>query len=197
MTEPAEEIRASVRERFAHIALAPGEETPFPIGPESAEQVGYAAEEVDSLPSVATESFAGVGNPLALGALRPGDHVVDLGCGSGMDCLLAARCVGPSGRVVGVDMVREMLAKAREGARLAGAANVAFVAGLAEELPLADEAVDVVLTNGVFNLCVDKPAVVSEVFRVLRPGGRVQMADILILPHVTAEEVAAKGAWSD
>ncbi len=153
--------------------------------------------EVGALPGSVTESFCGVGNPLGLGDVLPGQTVLDLGCGPGMDSLLAARRVGPAGKVVGVDLCPEMIDKARRNAALLGLANVTFVQGQIEKLPLPDASVDVVISNGVFNLCPDKPAVLAEVARVIRPGGRLRMADILLEEGVTPEEVARKGSWSD
>jgi ubiquinone/menaquinone biosynthesis C-methylase UbiE len=179
------------------VARNPAEEKHFPVGPESARRLGYPASEIESLPHAATESFAGVGNPFSLGDPRPGQKVLDLGCGAGMDSILAARRVGPTGQVIGVDLVEEMLAKARRNAEAAGVSNTEFRAGRADALPVPAGAVDVVITNGVFNLCVDKPKVVAELFRVLRPAGRLQMADILLEPHVTPEELAGQGTWSD
>jgi ubiquinone/menaquinone biosynthesis C-methylase UbiE len=159
--------------------------------------LGYDAAEVDTLPASVTESFCGVGNPFLLCEPQPSQTVLDLGCGAGFDSLLAARRVGTSGKVTGVDMTPEMIAKARSGAESLGMMNVELVLGEIEALPLADSSVDLVISNGVFNLCPDKPRVLSEVFRVLKLGGRLQMADILLEPHVTPEEVASKGIWSD
>lgn len=197
MNHAPADLETAVTERFAAFARNPLEEKRFPVGPESAKRLGYTAEEVDSLPTAATESYAGVGNPFCLGKLRRGQTVLDLGCGAGMDSILAARRVGPTGKVIGVDMVEEMLAKARQNAQAVGLSNTEFRAGRADALPVPDESMDVIIINGVFNLCVDKPKVVAELFRVLRHGGRLQMADILLEPHVTPAELAKKGEWSD
>jgi arsenite methyltransferase len=197
MSESPERIKAMIEERFVKVALTPTAEQKFPVGPESAKRLGYDAAEIDGLPPRATESFAGVGNPLALGELEAGEVVLDLGCGAGMDCLLAARRVGPTGRVIGVDMTGAMVEKARANALAAGIGNAEFHLGEADHLPVDDGSVDVVISNGVFNLCWDKPGVLAEVFRVLRPSGRLQMADILLREDVTPEEVERKGAWSD
>jgi ubiquinone/menaquinone biosynthesis C-methylase UbiE len=144
-----------------------------------------------------TESFCGIGNPLGLGAVGPGQAVLDLGSGAGLDSLFAARRVGPTGVVVGVDLCREMVEKARRNASLMGLNNAEFLHAGIEKVPLPDGAVDVVISNGVFNLCPDKPAVLAEAFRVLRLGGRLQVADILLHEDVTPEEVARLGEWSD
>jgi len=197
MKETTEQIKAEIRQRFATVALAPQQEQKFPVGPTSAKCLGYDAQEIDSLPGAVTESFAGVGNPLALGDLCPGQTVLDLGSGAGLDSILAARRVGAAGTVIGVDFAPEMVEKATQNAAAVGVTNTEFREGEADALPLADKSVDVVISNGVFNLCVDKRKVLAEVFRVLRPGGRLQMADILLRDGVTPEEVARKGTWSD
>lgn len=197
MNESPDQIKAGIEQRFVKVATDPQAKQRHPIGPDSAKRLGYDAAEIDALPPQATESFAGVGNPLALGQLRPGDVVLDLGCGAGLDSLLAARRVGPTGRVIGVDMTGPMVEKARANALAAGVGNAEFRHAEADRLPLGEASVDVALSNGVFNLCLDKPGVLAEVFRVLRPGGRLQMADILLDDGVTPEQVERKGAWSD
>jgi arsenite methyltransferase len=197
MRDAPADLETTVKERFSALARDPSQEHRFPVGPDSAKRLGYLSQEIDSLPLAATESFAGVGNPFSLGHFLPGQIVLDLGCGAGMDSILAARKVGPTGAVIGVDMVEEMLAKARQNAKIAGLFNTDFRTGVADALPLPAESVDVVIINGVFNLCVDKPKVVAELFRVMRRGGRLYMADILLEPHVTPEELAGKGTWSD
>ena len=195
--ETQDHIRAEIKQRFVKLALAPQEEQKFPVGPTSAKRLGYDAHEIDALPRSVTESFAGVGNPLALGELRAGQTVLDLGSGAGLDSILAARRIGPAGRVIGVDFAAEMVEKAKRNAEAVGVTNAEFRQGDADALPVSDESVDVVISNGVFNLCLDKPKVLAEAFRVLRAGGRIQMADILLEEGVTPEEVARKGTWSD
>ncbi|MBI1903475.1 MAG: methyltransferase domain-containing protein [Planctomycetia bacterium] len=190
-------LHASVVERFTKIATSPGAEQKFPVGPKSAKRLGYDAAEIDALPPSVTESFCGVGNPFSLGEPRPGQTVLDLGCGAGFDTIHAARRVGSAGRCIGIDMTAAMIEKARKNAALAGVGNVEFRQAEIERLPVDDGSIDLVISNGVFNLSTDKPRVLSEVFRVLRPGGRLQMADILLEPQVTPEEAAQKGAWSD
>lgn len=197
MHDSAEQIRTEINERFVKVALSPHEEKKFPVGPASAKRLGYDAKEIDGLPPRVTESFAGVGNPLGLGELRPGQVVVDLGSGAGLDSILAARRVGPGGRVIGVDCTPEMLEKARANAGCVGLRNIEFRQGDIDALPVPNGSVNVVISNGVFNLCTDKSKVLAEVFRVLRPGGCLQMADILLEDDVTPEEVAHKGTWSD
>ncbi len=196
MESTPDQIRASIKQRFADLARSADSEKSYPVGPKSAKTLGYSPDEIDGLPPSATESFAGVGNPFSLGELHAGQIVLDLGCGAGMDALLAARKIGPSGRVVGVDITEEMILKARNNAEATGLTNVEFQQGDVESLPLVDETVDVVISNGVFNLCLNKPKVVAEAFRVLRAGGRLLMADMMLEDHVTPGKVQLMGSWS-
>jgi len=197
MKDTQDQIKAEIKQRFVKLALSPKEEQRFPVGPASAKRLGYDAQEIDALPGSVTESFAGVGNPLTLGELRPGQTVLDLGSGAGLDCIVAARKAGPTGKVIGVDFAAEMIEKAKLNAQAVGVTNAEFRQDEADALPVEDCSVDVVISNGVFNLCLDKPKVLAEAFRVLRSGGRIQMADILLEDGVTPEEVASKGTWSD
>jgi ubiquinone/menaquinone biosynthesis C-methylase UbiE len=142
--------------------------------------LGYDDVWLDGVPEESIASFAGTGNPFSLGALQPGENVVDVGCGGGIDSLIAARMVGPMGEVVGVDMTPQMLGRARASAEAGGFSNVRFHDGLAESLPVADNWADVVISNGVLNLFPDKFAGLQEMARVLRPGGRLQIGDILV-----------------
>jgi arsenite methyltransferase len=174
----ADQLRAEVRDKYREVALAPGAEHHFHTGRRLAALLGYDPIVVDALPDRAVESFAGVANPFSLRVIQPGEHVVDVGSGAGFDSFVAAHHVGVSGHVVGVDMTSEMLAKSRATATLLGLHNVEFRDGFAEALPIDDESADVVISNGVFNLCADKRAAFNEVFRVLRPGGTLQFADI-------------------
>lgn len=173
-----ERLRTEVRQKYRDVAEHPDGEHHFHTGRPLAARLGYPRELVASLPDNAVESFAGVGNPFSLRALAPGEVVVDIGSGAGFDSFVAAALVGPAGRVVGVDMTPEMLAKSRANVDLVGMPQVEFREGLAEQLPIADAEADVVISNGVINLCADKQAVFDEVVRVLRPGGVLQFADI-------------------
>ena len=192
-----EALRASVREKYREVALHPDGAFHFHTGRPLAALLGYAPSLVDDLPDRAVESFAGVANPFSLRPLGEGDRVVEVGSGGGFDSIVAARLVGPDGRVVGVDMTPEMLAKSRETARLMGLTHVEFRDGIAEELPVPDGWADVVISNGVLNLVADKGQVFAEIFRVLRPGGRLQFADIAVGRPVPAEAVGNIDLWTD
>ncbi len=175
-----------MRGRRPEAPRRPGEEAAqtrdfiFPTGREWAADLGYPADLLARVPDAAAHSFAGVANPFALGPLAPGERVLDVGCGAGTDSLVAGQMVGPGGRVVGVDMTAEMLAKARAAAAEMEAENVQFVEAEAEELPFPEGSFQVALSNGVIDLVPDKEAVFSEIFRVLAPGGRIQIADVTI-----------------
>jgi SAM-dependent methyltransferase len=170
-------LRDQVREKYRAVATDPAGIFHFHTGRDLARRLGYD-DAVATLPDRAVESFAGVANPFALRRLAPGERVVDVGSGAGFDSFLAARQVGPPGQVVGVDMTPEMLEKSTATAAELGLDHVEFRAGLAESLPVEGSWADVVISNGVINLCADKHAVLSEIRRVLRPGGWLQFADI-------------------
>jgi len=197
MKENRNEIESAIKSRYALLASDPSREKAFPVGPASAKKLGYPPMDIDSLPKAVSESFAGVGNPFQLGELGAGLTVLDIGCGAGMDSVLASKLVGPSGKFIGIDLVPEMVAKATASAQAIGIHHVTFVVGNAEQIPLPNDSVDVIITNGVFNLCVDKPQVIHEMRRVLKPGGRLQMADIFLEDQVTPEELRGLGGWSE
>jgi len=194
--ESANALRAQVRGKYREVAVDPGASFHFHTGRGLTSRLGYEADAVDALPDRAVESFAGVGNPFSLRRLAPGDKVVDVGSGAGFDSFIAAGQVGPGGQVVGVDMTAEMLAKARQTAAALGVTQVQFREGLAEALPVEDGWADVVISNGVINLCADKQAVFAEIFRVLRPGGRLQFADIANGRPVPAEALRDIDLWT-
>lgn len=171
-------LRAEVSSKYRDVALRPHDTYHFHTGRFLADRLGYNPAVVDSLPEAAVESFAGVANPFSLRPLAAGEKVVDVGAGAGFDCFIAAGQVGPSGRVIGVDMTAEMLEKSRRTAAQMDMAHLEFREGLAERLPVEDGWADVVVSNGVINLCADKRQVLAEIRRVLRPGGHLQFADI-------------------
>ena len=174
----ADVLREEVKAKYREVAVDPHAEYHFHTGRPLAKRLGYDDTMVGAMPDAAVESFSGVGNPFSLRSLEKGERVIDLGSGGGFDCFVAAQQVGPSGRVVGIDMTEEMLGKSRSTARDMGLDNVEFREGLIEEMPVEDGWSDVVISNGVINLCADKNKVFSEIGRVLRPGGRLQFADI-------------------
>jgi SAM-dependent methyltransferase len=189
-------LREAVKARYRDVAVTPDGEYHFHTGRPLAERLGYDGAVVGALPDAAVESFAGVGNPFAPRRLAAGERVVDIGSGGGFDCFIAAGQVGSEGRVVGIDMTEEMLAKSRATAARMGLDNVEFREGLIEELPVEDGWADVVISNGVINLCVDKALVFQEIMRVLRPGGRLQFADIANGQPVPAAAVDDIDLWT-
>ena len=174
----ADALREEVKDKYRAVAIDPHGEFHFHTGRPLAKRLGYDDQIVGAMPDRAVESFAGVGNPFSLRSLEAGENVVDCGSGGGFDCFVAATKVGAGGRVVGVDMTEEMLSKSRQTASDMGLDNLDFREGLLESLPVEDSWADVVISNGVFNLCADKEEVFGEAWRVLRPGGVLQFADI-------------------
>ncbi len=189
-------LRAEVRDKYRAVAAEPDATYHFHTGRPLAARLGYGPGAVEDLPDAAVESFAGVANPFALRRLQPGERVVDVGSGAGLDSFVAADQVGPEGRVVGVDMTPEMLEKSRATVERLGMANVEFRQGLAEALPVHDGWADVVISNGVINLCADKQAVFAEILRVLRPGGVLQFADIANGRPVPPEALRDIDLWT-
>ena len=182
-----EVLRCEIKKTYARVSEEPDEDFLFPTGRAWALDLGYPPDLVARLPEAAAESFAGVANPFVLGTLETGERVLDVGSGAGTDSLVAAQMVGSQGRVTGIDMTPQMLAKARAAAAEMGATNVDFERGEAERLPFEDASFDVVISNGVIDLVPDKDAVFSEIHRVLRPGGRIQIADVTIQNPVSEE----------
>lgn len=190
------QLRSAIQVEYADVAAFPLKGFHFHTGRLLADRLGYPADRVASLPDAVIESFAGVGNPFSWGDLHEGEAVVDLGSGAGLDSLLAAQMVGPSGMVVGVDMTPDMVEKSTRNAASLGLSNAAFREGFLEALPLPDASADVVISNGVINLCPDKAQVLSEAFRVLRPGGRMQVSDIVVSKPVDDEGKADIALWT-
>ena len=173
-----EGLREAIQEEYDAVACEPERGFHFHTGRPLAEILGYRAEWLDGLAEGPIESFAGTGNPFSLGALAPGERIVDVGCGAGIDSLIAAKMVGPDGLVIGIDMTQSMLEKAQAGTK--GLSNVEFRIGFGEELSVPDGWADVVISNGVVNLMPDKHEALTEMARVLKPGGRIQIGDILV-----------------
>jgi SAM-dependent methyltransferase len=180
-------LKAEIRKTYASVSEEPEKDFVFPTGRGWAVDLDYPADLLSRVPDTAAESFAGVANPFSLGVLEPGERVLDVGCGAGTDSLVAAQMVAPDGRVTGIDMTPQMLAKARRAAGEMGLDNVEFAEAEAEQLPFPDESFDVIVSNGVIDLIPDKDAVFSEFRRVLRPGGRIQLADVTIQNPVSEE----------
>jgi len=187
-------IRRGIADKYRKVAVSPQDLFRYPTGESSALGLGYSAQLIGAIPSAVRERFVGVGNPFALGPIRPGETVLDLGCGAGFDALVAGIVVGPTGRVVGVDLSAEMLAVAERGRIETGLSNVQFQEASIEQLPLQEDAFNVAFSNGVLNLIPDKPAALREIFRVLKAGGRLQACDM----GLTGEEPPPdKSPWSD
>jgi arsenite methyltransferase len=189
-------LRASIRAEYAAVAAVPDRGFHFHTGYRLAAILGYPQEWIETLPAGAVASMAGTGNPFSLGEIQPDERVVDCGSGAGTDALIAALLVGPSGRVIGIDMTAEMLAKARANAVEAGLTNVEFREGVLEALPVETGWADVVISNGVLNLVPDKAAALAEMYRVLRPGGRLQAADIVLERPVSASSKQDVSLWT-
>ncbi|MGD9045428.1 MAG: methyltransferase domain-containing protein [Desulfobacterales bacterium] len=174
------DLRQAISKEYEEVAKNPERGFPFHTGRPLTQILGYEAEWLEGIPESAIESFAGIGNPFSLGEIPPGERVIDIGCGAGIDSLIAAKKVGTEGKVVGIDMTEAMLAKARQAGEDAGFSQVEFRNGLAENLPVEDGWADVVISNGVINLTPDKAVTFREIARVLKPEGRMQIGDILV-----------------
>lgn len=189
-------LREEVKKKYSEVALDPHGDYHFHTGRPLARRLGYDMDVVDRMPDAAVESFAGVGNPFSLHPLNPGETVVDAGAGAGFDSFVAASQVGAEGKVVGIDMTESMLEKSRATAASMNLDYVDFRQGLLEEMPVEDGWADVVISNGVINLCADKPRIMHEIFRVLRPGGRLQFADIANGQPVPESAVENVDLWT-
>jgi arsenite methyltransferase len=189
-------LRHEIRTTYTDVAADQDQEFIFPTGRAWAQALAYPEPELSRVPEATAASFAGVANPFALGELEPGLTVLDLGCGAGTDLLIAAQMVGPQGRAIGVDMTPAMLDRAHWSATEMGLANVELHRALIETLPLADASVDVVISNGVIDLVPDKEAVFGEIDRVLRPGGRLQLADVVVHTEVSEDARARIDLWT-
>jgi SAM-dependent methyltransferase len=189
-------LREEIRKTYTDVSVDQNRDFIFPTGRAWAQDLGYPEPELARVPDSTAESFAGVANYWALGRIEPGEVVLDLGCGAGTDLLIAAQMTGAGGRAIGVDMTAAMLDRASSSAREMGLANVELHEALIESLPLEDASVDVVISNGVIDLVPDKDAVFDEIDRVLRPGGRLQFADIVIHQEVSEDARERIDLWT-
>jgi arsenite methyltransferase len=192
----ADLLREEIRRTYTDVSTDQDQDFVFPTGRGWARELGYPEPELSRVPDATVESFAGVGNHWLLGDVEPGSVVLDLGCGAGTDVLIAAQKTGPGGRAIGIDMTPAMLARAGASAREMGLANVDLHESLIETLPLEDGSVDLVISNGVIDLVPDKDAVFGEIDRVLRPGGRLQIADVVIHTEVSADARERIDLWT-
>lgn len=189
-------LHDAIKKEYENVAVSPDKGYHFHTGREAASRIGYDKTLYDTVPEKNIASFAGTGNPFILGPINPGEVVVDVGSGSGFDSLIASKMVGPDGRVIGIDMTHVMLKKARSGASEMGAINVEFREGYAEDLPLPNEFADVIISNGVLNLTPDKKKTLSEWERVLKPGGRLYIGDILVTKSIPQSALNDISLWT-
>ena len=189
-------LQREVQLKYTELAESPDLTFHFHHGRPLAKILGYPMDMVDAMPDQAVESFAGVGNPFSVGDIHPGETVIDLGSGAGFDCFIAGQAVGPTGKVIGIDMTDAMLTRSRDTARIMGLNQVEFRHGFIENIPVEDASVDVAISNGVINLCPDKYAAFREIFRTLKPGGRLNLADIVVHKEVPAEAKENVDLWT-
>ena len=191
-----EMLRQEIRKTYTDVSTTPAQDFIFPTGRAWAQALGYPEPELSRVSDATAESFAGVANHWLLGRIDPGSVVLDLGCGAGTDLLIAAQMTGPEGRVIGVDMTASMLDRARAGADEMGLSNLELHEALIESVPVADASVDVVISNGVIDLVPDKDSVFDEIDRILRPGGRLQLADVIIHREVSEDARKRIDLWT-
>ena len=196
VTPDTQPLRREVQDKYTELAHSPEHNFHFHHGRPLAQMLGYPMDQVDAMPTQGVESFAGVGNPFSLGLIQPGETVLDVGSGAGFDSFVAGQAVGAQGRVIGVDMTDAMLDRARATAQEMGMDQVEFRQGFVEELPVPDATVDVAISNGVINLCPDKYVVFQEIFRALKPGGRLYLADIVVHKQVPDGAKADVDLWT-
>ena len=194
--EDLAKIREAIRRRYASVADRPEGQFAYPVGRSSLEALGYRSDFLERLPAAVVDRFVGVGNPFSMGEAHPGENVLDIGCGCGLDAQVAAFVVGPEGNVRGVDLSEEMLEVAREGKEQTGLTNLEYRLGAAEALPVESGWADLVVTNGVLNLSTCKASAFAEIFRVLKPGGRFQAADLVLDSDLPPDLLENPAAWS-
>lgn len=195
-SQEKQRIEEAIRGKYLKVAASPEGLFRYPTGRAGLGAMNYDPQIVQALPEPVVAAYCGVGNPFTLGTIYPGEAILDIGCGAGVDTVIAALMVGESGPVTGIDLVPEMLERAKENTRLVGALNVEFMEGSAEELPFPDNSFDVVISNGVFNLVVDKVKALGEVYRVLKPGGRFMLADQVLAGELPKETKARIENWA-
>lgn len=191
------QVANAVRDMYHEVAVSPGKPFHFPVGYDSCLNLGYLQKDIDALPVSAVESFAGVGYPFLADVIAPGDTVVDIGAGSGVDTLIAGFRTGQEGQVYGIDITPAMIEKARENIEKAGFDNIRIIESEADAIPLDEASVDVVTSNGVLNLVPDKAQAFREIFRILKPGGRIQIADIVLSKPVPAKSKSNAQLWAE
>ena len=189
-------MRVAIRNEYSQVAETPEKGFHFTSGRPLASLLSYGPFLLNEIPEGAVESFSGVGNPFAINTIFEGEKIVDIGSGAGIDTLIASRMTGTSGEVTGIDMTAEMVAKARRNAREMGVSNVNFMLGFAETLPFADNSIDVIISNGVINLIPDKPRAFAEMYRVLKYGGRIQVADVIVRNPVSERSKGFPSLWT-
>lgn len=192
-----QQVKEAVKEMYEEVAACPNKEFHFPTGRISCLNLGYPEDELDAIPASAVEPFAGVGYPFLADVIRPGDTVVDIGSGSGVDVLIGALKTGSEGQVIGIDITPAMIQKARKNIDKAGVNNIRIVEGRADDIPLDDTSADVVTSNGVINLVPDKEKAFEEIYRILNPGGYIQIADIVLSKPVSKKSKADPQLWAE
>lgn len=188
-------IKESIRDKYAKVSIRPEGLFRYPTGLTGLQALNYPADMIQSIPGAALSSFCGVGNPFTLGQIRKGEKVLDIGCGGGTDTFVAAIMAGPAGNVVGIDMVSDMLARAKRNLQRSSFRNVIFLEASAESLPFCEDSFHVVISNGVFNLTVDKARAIAEAFRIMKPGGRLMIADQILISDLPKDKKARVQSW--